>query len=117
MQLRCLAVVACAAAAGVGAAERAPQLPAAALALLKPRPGFVVEQVAAEPLVRDPVAFAWGPDGRFWVVEMGTYPGGADGRGAPDGRVKVLDDTDGDGRYDRASVFLDNLAYPTGVMP
>src|SRR5215510_15895535 len=48
---------------------------------LKPRPGFKVELVAVEPLIRSPVAFDWGPDGRLWVVEMRDYPLGLDGKG------------------------------------
>ena len=53
-------------------------------------PGFTVELMAAEPLVQSPIAFAWGPDGKFWVVEMGDYPLGLDGKGKPGGRVKYL---------------------------
>src|SRR5262249_28585638 len=80
------------------------------------RPGFRVELVAAEPLVEDPIAFAWGPDGKFWVVEMGDYPLGVDGKGKPGGKVKFLESTKGDGKYDKATVFLDGLPFPTGVM-
>ncbi len=75
----------------------------------------------AEPLVMDPVAFDWGPDGRLWVVEMRDYPNGLTWNGlddplnVPGGRVKVLTDTDNDGRYDKAEIFLDNLSYPSGV--
>jgi putative membrane-bound dehydrogenase-like protein len=91
--------------------------PAGSLRCIKVRPGFEVELVAAEPLVQSPIAFAWGPDGKFWVVEMGDYPLGVDGKGKPGGRVKLLESTKGDGKYDKATVFLDNLALPTGVMP
>ena len=73
--------------------------------------------MAAEPLVQSPIAFAWGPDGKFWVVEMGDYPLGFDNKGKPGGRVKFLEDTDGDGRYDKATVFLDGLSFPTSVLP
>src|SRR5690349_8211491 len=83
---------------------------------LKPRPGFRVELVAAEPLIESPVAFDWGPDGRLWVVEMRDYPLGLDNKGKPGGRVVVLSDTHGDGRFDKATVFLDGLLFPTGVM-
>jgi putative membrane-bound dehydrogenase-like protein len=92
-----------------------------ALASIKVAPGFRVELVAAEPLVEDPVAFDWGPDGRLWVVEMRDYPNGltwngpGDPKNVPGGRVKVLRDTDGDGRYDQATVFLDDLPFPNGV--
>jgi putative membrane-bound dehydrogenase-like protein len=93
------------------------QSPEESLRCLKPRPGFDVELVAAEPLVQDPIAFAWGPDGKLWVVEMGDYPLGADNRGKPGGRVKYLEDINGDGKYDRATVFLDGLKFPSGLMP
>ncbi|HEV3024283.1 MAG TPA: PVC-type heme-binding CxxCH protein, partial [Pirellulales bacterium] len=91
--------------------------PAEALASMVVRPGFAVELVAAEPLVHDPVAIAWGADGKLWVVEMADYPKGNDGHGKHGGEVRFLEDTDGDGRYDRSTVFLDGLGYPTGVMP
>ncbi|MBN2291011.1 MAG: polysaccharide deacetylase family protein [Pirellulales bacterium] len=81
------------------------------------RKGFKAELVAAEPMTMDPIDLAWGPDGRMWVVEMADYPLGIDGKGKPGGRIRYLQDTDGDGRYDKSTVFLDSLAYPTGVMP
>ena len=94
-----------------------PKSPEASRRAIQLKPGFVAELVASEPLVQSPIAFAWGADGRLWVVEMGDYPLGADGKGKPGGRVKVLEDTDGDGRYDKATVFLDGLRFPTGVTP
>jgi putative membrane-bound dehydrogenase-like protein len=84
--------------------------------MLRPRPGFKAELVAAEPLIESPVAFDWGADGRLWVVEMRDYPLGMDNHGKPGGRVVCLQDTRGDGRYDKATVFLDNLLFPSGVM-
>ena len=80
-------------------------------------PGFTVELVASEPLVKDPIAFEWGPDGKLWVVEMGDYPLGTDGKGKPGGVVRFLEDIDGDGRYDKQTTFLESLGFPTGVMP
>lgn len=77
--------------------------------------GYRVEVVAAEPLIRDPVHFAVAPDGRLWVVEMGDYPLGDDGK--PGGRIRILTDTDQDGRYDNGVTYLDNIPFPTGVMP
>ena len=87
--------------------------------------GFAIDVVAAEPLIADPVNFAVGPDGRLWVVEMGDYPRGDpaheshswDRRPAPGGRIRVLTDVDGDGRYDEGVTFIDNINYPTGVFP
>lgn len=74
-----------------------------------------VQLVAAEPLVADPVAFDWAPDGRLWVAEMADYPLGIDGQGKPGGRVRVLTDRDGDGRYDESVVFLEGLPFPNGI--
>ncbi|MCH2211741.1 MAG: c-type cytochrome [Fuerstiella sp.] len=94
-----------------------PRTPQASLKSMVPRPGFKVELVAAEPMVLDPVAFDWGPDGRLWVVEMADYPLGLDGQGKPGGRVRVLEDRDADGTYDKSTVFLDRIGFPSGVMP
>ncbi len=91
--------------------------PQAALESIRVAPGFAVEQVATEPLVKDPIAFEWGADGKLWVVEMGDYPLGIDGKGKPGGVVRHLEDTNGDGRYDRLTTFLEGLGFPNGVMP
>ncbi len=87
----------------------------ASLAAFHVREGFRIELVAAEPLVMDPVDIDWGADGRLWVAEMADYPLGVDGKGKAGGRVRFLEDTDSDGRYDRSVVFLDGLNFPTGV--
>jgi len=94
-----------------------PKSPAEALASFHVRPGFRVELVAAEPVVIDPISFEWGADGRLWVVEMCDYPLGLDGKGKPGGVVKILEDIDGDGRYEKAIPFLENIAFPSSVMP
>jgi putative membrane-bound dehydrogenase-like protein len=107
----------CGPAAAGDNAEPAAQSPEASLRSIRPRPGFTVELVAAEPLVQSPIAFAWGPDGKLWVVEMGDYPLGVDGKGKPGGRVKYLEDSKGTGKYDKVTVFLDNLPFPTSVLP
>ena len=73
--------------------------------------------LASEPLVIDPVAFDWGPDGKLWMVEMRDYPLGLDGQGKPGGVIKYLEDTNDDGRYDKATAFLEGVNFPNGVMP
>ena len=80
-------------------------------------PGFRVELVAAEPMISTPVAMQWDEDGRLWVVEMNGYMRNLDGTGedAPNGRVVVLEDTDGDGRMDKHTVFLDKLVMPRAI--
>ncbi len=92
-----------------------PLSPQAALNSMRVAPEFTVDLVAAEPLVVDPVAIDWGADGKLWVVEMRDYPMGIDGKWKPGGCVKFLQDTNGDGRYDNSTLFLDNLPFPTGV--
>ena len=91
--------------------------PKAGLQSMHVRPGFRVELVAAEPLVMDPVAFDWGSDGKLWVVEMADYPLGIDGKGKHGGRVRFLEDTNNDGKYDKSTLFLDGVPYPNGIMP
>jgi putative membrane-bound dehydrogenase-like protein len=91
-----------------------PKSPAEALAAFRTKADLAVELVAAEPLVVDPVAIDWGADGRLWVVEMHDYPTGMDGKFKPGGRVKVLRNTNG--KYDKATLFLDHLPFPTGIM-
>ncbi len=91
--------------------------PEASLKAIHARPGFKVDLVACEPLVQDPIAFEWGADGKLWVVEMGDYPLGVDGQGKPGGIVRFLEDTNHDGVYDKSTVFLEGLNFPTGVIP
>ena len=93
-----------------------PRSPQASLAAIEVPSEYQVELVVAEPLVQDPVAFDWGPDGRLWVVEMADYPLGLDDRGKPGGRIRVLADTTGDGNYDDSTLFADGLSFPTDVM-
>ncbi len=92
-----------------------PRTAGESLGYLKTKPGLDIELVAAEPLVLDPVAIDWSADGKLWVVEMRDYPMGMDGNWKPGGRVRLLESTKSDGRYDKATVFLDGLPFPTGV--
>ncbi len=92
---------------------RPPYSPSDALDSFEIHPDFAIELFASEPEIRDPVAMAFGPDGRIWVVENSGYPlDSAGGRG----RVKQLIDRDGDGLPDSATVFAEGLTMPTGVM-
>ncbi|MDB6039714.1 MAG: putative rane-bound dehydrogenase [Verrucomicrobiales bacterium] len=94
-----------------------PLTPDQALQSFQLAPSFSIELVASEPLVKDPIAFEWGADGKLWVVEMGDYPLGLDGKGKAGGTVLFLEDTDGDGKYDKSTVFLENLSFPNGIFP
>ncbi len=88
-----------------------------ALATIKAHPDVLVELVAAEPLVMDPIDVAWGPDKRMWVVEMADYPLGINDEGIPGGRIRYLEDLDEDGTYDRSTLFLEDIPFPTSVLP
>lgn len=105
-----------------------------ALGTFRTKADFVIDLAASEPLIESPVAIDWDTQGRLWVCEMYDYPSGLNplpqaghkygepikeppGGFTPGGRIKVLTDTDGDGRYDKATLFLDGLSFPTGVMP
>jgi putative membrane-bound dehydrogenase-like protein len=94
-----------------------PLSPENSLKAIRVPSGFKVELVASEPLVQSPIAFEWGADGKLWVVEMGDYPLGVDGKGKPGGILRFLEDTNHDGIYDKSTVFLDGLNFPTGVIP
>jgi putative membrane-bound dehydrogenase-like protein len=99
-------------------ARELPRIPPAepdkALATFKIQPGFQIVPVAVEPLVTDPVAAVYDADGRLYVVEMRGYPFPEK---APSGNVTLLDDADGDGQFDRRTIFVDGLSWPTGVVP
>jgi len=103
-------------AGGPPAATAVPLTPAEGVAAWQVSPGFRIELVAAEPLVMDPVAIDWGADGKLWVAEMADYPLGLDGKGKPGGRIRYLEDTDGDHRYDKSTLFLDGVNFPNGIL-
>ncbi len=100
----------------LGAGDPPPKSAQASLDSIRVPAGFEVELVAAEPLVQDPVAIDFGSDGRLWVAEMADYPLGIDDRGEPGGRIRFLEDKDGDGIFDKSTLFLDQIPFPTGVM-
>ncbi|HEY7119558.1 MAG TPA: PVC-type heme-binding CxxCH protein [Tepidisphaeraceae bacterium] len=93
-----------------------PRLPQESMKSIHLPKDLAIELVAAEPLVVDPVAIDFGPDGKLWVVEMADYPYGMDGHGKPGGRIKYLESTKNDGHYDKATLFLDNVRMPNGIL-
>ncbi|WP_460671642.1 PVC-type heme-binding CxxCH protein [Larkinella ripae] len=78
--------------------------------------GFEVTLFAAEPLVAKPIQMNWDADGRLWVVSSTAYPHLKTGEEAND-KVFVLEDTDGDGKADKSTVFAEGLITPTGILP
>lgn len=81
--------------------------------------GYRLEPVLTEPQIAEPVACAFDGNGRMYVVEMRTYMQDADATDeqAPKSRVSLHEDTDGDGKMDKHSVFADGLLLPRMVLP
>lgn len=92
-----------------------PKEPAEALKSFETLPGFHMELAAHEPAVVDPVAAAFDEQGRLFVAEMRDYPFRPKEGDKPTGKVRLLTDTDGDGVYDKSTVYADELLWPTGV--
>jgi putative membrane-bound dehydrogenase-like protein len=64
-----------------------------------------------------PIAVRFDEEGRLWVVQMCDYPTGATKDAPQRSRISILRDKDGDGFYETATVFADNLSFVTGVQP
>ncbi len=86
--------------------------PEDALSTFELEPGFKIELLAAEPLISDPVDMEIDEYGRLYVVEMHGYPLDKSGSGI----IKLLEDTNGDGRMDKVTVFADGLTLPNSIM-
>lgn len=76
-------------------------------------PGFQVEVVASEPDIVNPVAMTFDERGRIWITESLEYPRSSAGPGRD--RIKVLEDTDGDGKADKFTIFAEGLNIPSGI--
>lgn len=94
-----------------------PLTPSEALKTFKLPAGFRIELVASEPLVEMPVAIAFDPDGRIWVLEMRGFMPNVVGLGEQEavGRVVTLEDLDSDGRMDKKKIFLEGLIMPRAL--
>lgn len=89
-----------------------PTPPDRAVATFQIEPGFQVELLASEPLVASPVDMEIDEYGRLYVVEMPGYPLDKSGTG----RIKLLSDSDGDGKLDKSTVFAEGLVLPNGIL-
>ena len=86
---------------------------AAAKAMRLPK-GFSVQVAAAEPDVKQPIAMAFDDRGRLWVAEAYEYPIRAkEGKGRD--RILIFEDTKGTGKFDKRTVFIDNLNLVSGL--
>ncbi len=107
--------------------ETEPLAPEKQRAMLKVPEGFEIQLFAAEPMINKPINLAFDDRGRLWVSSTVEYPyaagkerwedaEGSRVRGSRDA-IKILEDTDGDGRADTVTDFADGLNIPTGVLP
>jgi mono/diheme cytochrome c family protein len=95
-----------------------PLSPEESMRLIQLPPGFHMELVAAEPMVQEPVAISWDGNGRMYVAEMNTFmkDANASGEMEPTSRIKLLVDTNGDGKMDKATIFADSLLLPRAIL-
>ena len=85
--------------------------------LIQVPPDFQLELFASEPDIINPIAMDWDEQGRLWVIETVDYPNTVrEASGVGDDRIKVCEDTDGDGKADKFTVFADQLNIPTSLV-
>ncbi|WP_313512134.1 PVC-type heme-binding CxxCH protein [Sphingobacterium sp.] len=88
-----------------------------ALAKFHTAPGYKIDLFASEkefPELANPVQISFDAKGRLWVATMPSYPHYKAGDGKPNDKIIILEDTDGDGKADKQSIFADNLHLPIG---
>src|SRR5438876_661032 len=78
--------------------------------------GFEVNLFAADPLLAKPIQMNFDARGRLWIVSSETYPQIKPGEKADD-KIIILEDTKGEGKADKVTVFADGLLIPTGLEP
>ena len=87
------------------------------LATFQLEPGFKAQLVASEPMVQDPVVMSFDEHGRLWVVEMRGFMEDIDGTTEKErnGRISILEDTDGNGKMDASTIYIDSLIMPRAL--
>src|ERR687886_1418802 len=86
--------------------------PEETVARMKVADGFEVKLFAAEPMVVNPIAMTVDEKGRVWVVECFEYPKRTAKGKMPRDRIKILEDTDGDGVCDKVTTFIEGKDFP-----
>ena len=92
---------------------QAPLTPQQSMSLMQVPPGFELQLFASEPDIVNPVFMNWDERGRLWVIETVDYPNEVKEGDTGDDRIKILEDTNGDGKADKFTVFADKLNIPT----
>jgi len=89
--------------------------PADSAKLIQVPPGFEVSLFASEPDIVNPIFVAWDHRGRAFVIETIDYPNNLQDGNLGNDRIKICEDTDGDGRADKFTIFADKLSIPTSL--
>ncbi|MDA8876141.1 ThuA domain-containing protein, partial [Akkermansiaceae bacterium] len=92
-----------------------PLTPADSLKYTQVRVGWKLQLFAAEPQIVNPISLAWDEKGRLWAAETVDYPNEIKAERVGNDKIKILEDTDGDGRCDKVTVFADGLNIPTSL--
>lgn len=97
--------------------EQRAYTPQESLAAIKVSEDFKVELFLTEPQVNSPVEMVWDENGRIYVAEMLDYPDDPPPGKPARSRIRLLEDNDGDGKYERSVVFADQVLQVSGIMP
>ncbi|MEP6716459.1 MAG: PVC-type heme-binding CxxCH protein, partial [Terriglobia bacterium] len=94
---------------------QSPLSPQDSMKTMQVPPGFEVQLFASEPDIVKPISMNWDERGRLWIIESVDYPNeihpGTPGRD----RIKICEDTDGDGKADKFTIFAEGLNIPTAL--
>ncbi len=96
-----------------------PQLPATApvesIKKFETITGFEMQLVASEPQIQEPIVIQYDENGLLFVAEYLKFPWDGKKGGKVNGRIRLLQDVDGNGHYEKSTIFADDIAWPTGI--
>lgn len=93
-----------------------PLSPEESMKLVQVPVGFELQLFASEPMIINPISMTWDERGRLFVIETTDYPNEIRKEGGDD-KIKILEDTDGDGKADKVTIFAEGLNIPTSITP
>lgn len=93
-----------------------PLTPDESMSLMQVPVDFELKLFAAEPMIVNPIYMNWDEKGRLWVVETVDYPNEIKDDDLGDDRIKILEDTDGDGKADKVTIFAEKMNIPTSFV-